>query len=379
MTPYDVLACLKTKNVSVHVNGDEMIIRAPKDFIDADLKAAIAQNKTAILEILRVQPDFFQKQSDFGSQQNVITPDMLPLIDLNQSQIDHIVAAIPQGKANVQDMYPLSPLQEGILFHHLLETVGDKYVLRMAIAFDSRSRLDKFLAALQQVIDRHDILRTAIFWHELPQAVQVVQRTARLPITELTLSPNNDAVAQLMSHTDPRRLRLNLQRAPLLVAHVAADPHSNEWLLSLAHHHIAIDHITLDLILNEVQIILEGEQEKLGQPLHYRDFIAQSRAVPEAVHEAYFCAQLGDIAEPTAPFGILDAHGDSGPMQDERIVLSDELAQSIREGARKNAVSPAVLFHVAYASVLAQCTARDDVVFGTVLSGRLQGADGVDQ
>ncbi|MDE9571751.1 condensation domain-containing protein, partial [Xenorhabdus bovienii] len=82
------------------------------------------------------------------------------------------------GVSNVQDMYPLGPLQEGILFHYLLDTHGDTYLDSQFIRFDNRPRLDRFLQVLQQVIARHDILRSAVHWQGLPAPVQVVYRQA---------------------------------------------------------------------------------------------------------------------------------------------------------------------------------------------------------
>ncbi|MDE9445560.1 amino acid adenylation domain-containing protein [Xenorhabdus bovienii] len=306
---------------------------------------------------------------------HAITPEMLPLVTLTQDNIDQLVTRVSGGAANIQDIYPLGPLQEGILFHHMLETTGDTYLDSQLMTFDSRQRLDAFLLALQQVIDRHDILRSAVHWHGQPEPVQVVYRQAPLPVIALALSPEEDAEQQLRRHTDSRFIRMDVTQAPLMSANIAKDPHSETWLLSLLHHHLVCDHLSLELIFNEVQTLLLGQGEHLQPALPYRNFIAQTRSVPVEKHQAYFQQLLGDVDEPTLPFGLLDVQASNNEIAEAVLTLDDELAQRIRDCARQQGVSAAVLFHVAWAQVLAQCSNREDVVFGTVLLGRLQGGE----
>jgi hypothetical protein len=146
-----------------------------------------------------------------------LTPAMLPLIDLSQTEIDRIVEQVPGGIANIQDIYALSPLQEGILFHHLLAREGDPYLLIAQMAFTDRKRLDDYLGAVQQVVNRHDILRTAFVWEHLSAPVQVVWRQAPLSVTELTLDPVEGSITeQLAQRFSPRQYRIDLTQAPLL-------------------------------------------------------------------------------------------------------------------------------------------------------------------
>ncbi|MDC9594347.1 non-ribosomal peptide synthetase, partial [Xenorhabdus sp. IM139775] len=308
-----------------------------------------------------------------------ITPDMLPLVSLSQAEIDAIVEHIPGGAANVQDIYPLAPLQEGILFHHLLQTKGDNYLLQNLLAFDSRQRLDTFLAALQQVIDRHDILRTAVHWQGLANPVQVVWRQASLSINILTPVTAGDVAAQLWADTNPRQYRIDLTRAPLYAVDIAHEPEQNEWLLALRFHHLVSDHMTLELIFAEITLILQEKAGKLPAVLPYRNFIAQTLRIPADAHEAYFRAQLADIDEPTAPFGVLKVPPDNDLITEARLSVTPALADAIRTQARRLGVSPSVLFHVALAQVLAKTCGRDDVVFGSVLLGRLQGGAKAEQ
>ena len=146
-----------------------------------------------------------------------ITPEMLPLVALDAEKIERIVAGVPGGARNIQDIYPLAPLQEGLLFHHLLATEGDPYVLYSVSRFDSRERVEQYVSALQGVIDRHDILRTSVVWEGLPEAVQVVWRNAPLRAEEVLLDPaDGEIVQQLAARFNPRHYRLDVRVAPMM-------------------------------------------------------------------------------------------------------------------------------------------------------------------
>ena len=310
-----------------------------------------------------------------------ITPEMLPLVQLDSSQIERIVQAVPGGSRNVQDVYPLAPLQEGILFHHLIsEHAGDAYTLPMLLSISSQIELKDLVVAFQAVIDRHDVLRTAVLWDQLPQPVQVVYRKATLEIDEIVLERNLDPIEQLKERLKPKQQRLDLGHAPLIRLQVLADGNGKEWYAILNLHLLVCDHESVEIVVSEVIAYLRGRAAQLRKPVPYRNHVFQSlEHAREHDANSFFRSKLEAIDETTAPFGVLDVYLDGSQVKEAREELEAALALRLRNQARRLGVSAATLFHAAWGLVVAHTSGHDDVVFGTVLLGRLQGSAGAQQ
>ncbi|NWA67033.1 non-ribosomal peptide synthetase [Pseudomonas reactans] len=285
------------------------------------------------------------------------------LAELDPENLARIVASIPGGAANVQDVYPLAPLQEGLLYHHITD-VHDPYQQQALFSFARREQLDAFAQALQLVINRHDILRTSLVWDALEQPMQVVWREARLRVEPL--------------HEDHEPL--DLRQAPLMALDYAEEPQHERWIARLRFHHLVNDATSTTILMQELRAHLLGQQAQLPVPVPYRTVVTQARSpARQAGHEAFFREQLGDVDEPTLAFGLQERQADRAHTDEAERVLSDRLNLSLRAQARGLGVSAASLFHLAWAQVLRRVAGRDDVVFGTVLLGRLQAGEGADR
>ena len=230
------------------------------------------------------------------------------------------------------------------------------------------------------MIARHDILRTAVLWEGLAEPVQVVWREAPLIVEEVTLDPAaGDVAEQMRLRFGRRQFRLDLRQAPLMRLFIAHDAVHDRWVALRLAHHMLGDHVTLEVMQQEIQAHLLGRAEKLPAPLPFRNLVAQARlGVSREEHEAFFRDMLGDVEEPTAPFG-LDVRSDGSDNGESRRAVDPALAKRLRACASALGVSAASLYHLAWALVVARVSGREDVVFGTVLFGRMQGGEGSDR
>ncbi|MFJ1724793.1 amino acid adenylation domain-containing protein, partial [Streptomyces sp. NPDC088244] len=197
------------------------------------------------------------------------------------------------------------------------------------------------------------------------------------PVREVTLDPRSaDPVAELLAAGGAS---VDLGRAPLVHLHVAGMP-DGRWLALMRAHHMVQDHTAVELMLREVREFLAGRGGELPPSLPFRNFVAQARGGKERFeHERYFAELLGDVTEPTAPFGLVDVRRDGADAVRARVPFGQDLHSRLRNVSQRLGVSTATVLHVAWARVLAAVSGRADVVFGTVLFGRMNAGVGADR
>src|SRR5262245_17534391 len=132
----ELLARLKKENIGLRRSGSELTVIGNTETLTASLVSELRAHKTGLIAMVG------EDSETWWSRPVTITPEMLPLAQLTAEEIERIVESTPGGAANVQDIYPLAPLQEGILFHHLMGGERDPYVLGELYSFDSRKRLE---------------------------------------------------------------------------------------------------------------------------------------------------------------------------------------------------------------------------------------------
>jgi natural product biosynthesis luciferase-like monooxygenase protein/amino acid adenylation domain-containing protein len=302
-----------------------------------------------------------------------ISPDMLPLLKVSQAEIEHIVASVSGGVPAIQDIYPLTPLQEGMLFHYLMATEGDPYLLWSMTEFADRAVLDSYIEACNQVIARHDILRTALRWEGLREPIQIVQRSARLSVRTVELNPRDGNIAdQLKTRFDPARFRIDLRLAPLATLIVARDDAHDRWIGMHFAHHLTTDRAAGDIMDSEVRAFMRGTGQQLPAPVPYRSFVALVQDdLTRSEHEAFFKGLLAGVDYTTAAFGLRDVHRDGSQIATAVTTLSDRGAARLLARARGLGVSVASILHTTWGHVLGRVCGIDKPVFGTVLFGRM--------
>ncbi|WP_126651527.1 non-ribosomal peptide synthetase [Chryseobacterium aureum] len=307
-----------------------------------------------------------------------ITPSMVTLVDLSQKELDIIMDHVPGGAPNIQDIYPLSPLQEGIYFHHLMSdrNTGDPYVLPILLSFPSLEKRSEFMEAIRFVINRHDVLRTCVVNEGLSKTVQVVLQEAELNVEELVTDKTQEILPQVQQLVEHKNLWIDLSKAPILEVKVANDAANDSYYAVIYYHHLMTDRIGRVKMIEEIELYLSGRADLLPTPALYRDFIGHTLNKEKLnTSKTYFSELFQNIESPTYPFNLSSNKMDGSiNVVSSKTMLSPELGDGIIKLSKDLQMSPAVVFHAAFGLVVGRCSGSAYALFGSVLMGRLQGS-----
>jgi amino acid adenylation domain-containing protein/non-ribosomal peptide synthase protein (TIGR01720 family) len=286
----------------------------------------------------------------------------------------------------IEDICPLSPAQEGQLFHALLEPGADIFLEQLHFRVGASVDVDALERSWRVVLARHQSLRGAPLWQGRDRPLWVVQREVAAPFERVDWRGSDEATRLSTFLEADRRRGFALDQPPLLRLTLAR-LHTG-YRLCLTYHHLALDGWSLGIVLREVLASYEAERRgrraSLPPAPPLRSYFAWLKQRPAGAGEQHFRRLLADLdtatpvplaAEPTSAHRT-DFHGDGA----ETRWLSAEASAALASLARERRVTLGGVLHAAWAVLLARYGGSDEVVFGTVLSGRppeLAGIEGL--
>jgi amino acid adenylation domain-containing protein len=289
---------------------------------------------------------------------------------------------------NVEDIYELSPMQQGMLFDaQYTPEASELYLLQISFAWHVGVNLAAFEQAWQHVIDRHAILRTAFYSGKAEKALQIVYRNPETPLKHFDLRGTKieDRRRVLAEYLDADgRTGFKLNQAPLMrMALIRMDEAAYHFIWTF--HHILLEGWSASLVFNEVftayNALCGGEKILLDQVRPYRDYITWLQQQDRTRVEAYWRAALKGLTAPTQ-IGADHRPGEISvrePANDtRRRTLPLELSEAVRSVAKRHRLTINTLMQGAWARLLSCYSGEEQVVFGVVVSGRNAALDGVE-
>jgi amino acid adenylation domain-containing protein len=288
----------------------------------------------------------------------------------------------------VEDVYPLTPLQAGMLFHALYAPGSQVYVNQYVFSLRGSPDAAALRRAWQGVVEHHPVLRTSFAWEGMEKPVQVVRRGAVLPWEEHDWRglPREAQRERRTAYLEADRERGFDLAAPPLMRVSLLRTADDVWELVWSYHHLLVDGWSMGLVLRDVFALYEadlrGSRAALPRSRPFRDYVAWLQRQDLSAAEAFWRGTLEGFTAPT-PLGIDRAAGGGPDGADafghvERR-LSAGTTAALLSFAREQRVTPNTLWQGAWGVLLGRYSGEEDVVFGATVSGREAGPGGLDE
>ncbi|MCP3820202.1 amino acid adenylation domain-containing protein [Streptomyces sp. A3M-1-3] len=304
-----------------------------------------------------------------------LTPSDVTLVNVGQAELD----AWQRRFGQVGDVWPLTPLQAGLLFHTMVaDTASEAYQTQFVFRLSGPVDVARLRAAGQALLDRHPNLRVASLSSATGEPVQIVVDDLPLPWRHVDLTGEPEAEARLEEVlAEERDARFRPDSPPLLrLTLVTLGPERAE--LALTAHHVLLDGWSVPLIERELMDLYAtgGHDADPPRPHGYRDFLRWLSRQDAAQSAQAWAAELAGVVEPTLLAPTARSAGSGSGQVDA--ALTGEDATRLARRAAEWGVTPNTLVQGAWAVVLAELTGREDVLFGATVAGRPSELPGVD-
>lgn len=283
---------------------------------------------------------------------------------------------------NVEDVYGLSPMQQGMLFHCISEPNSGVFVEQICFALTGDLHVDVLRQSWDEVARRHPVLRQSVLWDGLDEPLQVVFNSAEVPWKELDwrgISKSKQAAKFKQVREYDRRQGVDLSSAPLMRMLLIRES-ENRSRVMWTFHHISLDGWSGPILLKEwfetYEALLEGRRPVLPPPFLYRDYIAWLKAKPAGSDETFWREYLQGFCEPNNIGCLPNATARrsdqkaENPYQQSENYLSEQATQTLLRTARDCRVTLNTMIQGAWGLLLSRYTDSQDVVFGATSSGR---------
>ncbi|UXJ55658.1 non-ribosomal peptide synthase/polyketide synthase [Pseudomonas citronellolis] len=313
-----------------------------------------------------------------GDDAGGLTPSDFPLARLSQAQLDAL--AVPA--AQIDDVYPLTPMQEGLLLHTLLEPGTGIYYMQDRYRIDSELDRERFAAAWQAVVARHEALRASFSWNAGEAMLQVIHKPGRLRIefldwSELPADGHEERLQAL--HKQERETGFDLLEEPPFHLRLIRLGAARYWFM-MSNHHILIDAWCRGLLMSDFFEIYsalgEGRAPQLPAAPRYRDYIAWLQRQDLEHSRRWWQQNLGGFERATyipSDRPILhERAGESGGMivGDRYTRLDAADGARLRELAQRYQLTVNTFAQAAWALVLRRYSGERDLLFGVTVAGR---------
>ena len=309
------------------------------------------------------------------------TPSDFPLANLNQETLDRSFLSM----RSLEDVYPLSPMQQGVLFHSLYAPGSGIYFIQMSCRIRGELDVEAFKRSWQAVTDRHPILRTSFLWKGLEEPLQVVHERAEVPWRqedwrEFEPSEQGERLRQFLEQD--RKLGIELSRVPLMRLALLRTGHDS-YLFVWSTHHLLYDAWCRELIIGEVlacyQSYIQQGELRLTRPRPYRDYIAWLKQQDLNRAEKFWREELRGFTAPIHLECDYVTRSQQGARREERTILLDVGETcGVADLAKRFRVSMSTIVEGAWALVLSRYSGETDLVFGTTVSGRSAPLEGIE-